>query len=255
MENQTTIPSQPKKWYQQTGGVVVLLILFFPVGLYLMWKNAVFSKTVRWIITGFFVIAIIANMGREKKSDSTSSTHSPSNQSAVTNVQQSEPDSKPIVTSDESPAEARSSSSDNSSDDKPSYNKIGDQIEVGNFSYVVNSAKFAKTIGNEFIEETADGMFLLVNVTFRNNDNEEHTLDNSFFKLTDANGTEFESSTSGSTALELSGKKTLFLKQCNPHISKSGLLVFEVPEKGIYYLHLSGGFWSGKTAVVKLTGK
>lgn len=139
------------------------------------------------------------------------------------------------------------------SNDEPQYNKIGDQIDVGNFSYVVNDSKFAKTVGNEFSQKTADGVYLIVAVTFRNNDNKEHTLDNSFFKLTDENGTEFESSTEGETALEMSGKETLFLKQCNPHITKSGLLIFEVPEQKVYDLHLSGGFWSGKTAIVKLT--
>ena len=136
-----------------------------------------------------------------------------------------------------------------------SYNKIGDQVEIGNFSYVVNTASFSKSVGDEFIKETADGVFLIVNVTFRNNDKEEHTLDNSFFKLTDENGTEFESSTDGETALEMSGKPTLFLKQCNPNITKKGFLIFEVPNKKVYDLHLSGGFWSGKTAVVKLTTK
>lgn len=146
-------------------------------------------------------------------------------------------------------------SSSNEDDNKPIYTKIGDQIEVGNFSYLVNNAKFAKTIGDDFAKETADGIFLIISVTFRNNDNEEHTLDNSFFKLTDENGTKFDSSTEGETALEMSGQETLFLKQCNPHITKSGLLIFEVPEKKVYDLHLSGGFWSGKTAVVKLMAK
>jgi hypothetical protein len=31
--------------------VIVLLILFFPLGLYCLWKGQHFSKTVRWIIT------------------------------------------------------------------------------------------------------------------------------------------------------------------------------------------------------------
>lgn len=157
-------------------------------------------------------------------------------------------------------ASTNTSSSDNATSnspvsDKPDYKKIGDQIEVGNFSYRVNSAKFAKTVGSDFAQKTADGIFLIVNVSFRNNDSEEHTLDNSFFKLTDENGTEFESSTDGEAALEMSGQETLFLKQCNPQITKSGLLIFEVPGKKVYDLHLSGGFWSGKTAVVKLTTK
>jgi hypothetical protein len=150
--------------------------------------------------------------------------------------------------------ETEKTSSLNAEEPKQEYKKIGDQVEIGNFSYLVKQASFAKAIGNEFMKKTADGLFLVVNVSFRNNDNEEHTLDNSLFKLTDENGTEFESSSEGETALEMSGKSTLFLKQCNPNITKSGFLVFEVPEdKKIYDLHLSGGYWSGKTAVVKLT--
>jgi hypothetical protein len=130
--------------------------------------------------------------------------------------------------------------------------KVGDQVEVGNFSYVVNNAKFAAAIGDEYSQKKADGVFLIINVTFRNNDKDEHTLDNSLFKLTDEKGTAFESSTEGETALEMAGKETLFLKQCNPNITKSGLLVFEVPQKGAYDLHLSGGFWDGNEAVVKV---
>ncbi len=54
---------------------------------------------------------------------------------------------------------------------------------------------------------------------------------------------------------EMGGYKTLFLKQCNPKIKKSGLLIFEVPKDGIYNLHLSGGLWNDKTAIVKLVYK
>lgn len=134
----------------------------------------------------------------------------------------------------------------------PAFKQIGQQVEVGNFSYIVNNAKFLSEIGNEFDRKKADGIFLVINVTFRNNDKDEHTLDNSLFKLTDDKGTEYESSTEGETALEMAGKETLFLKQCNPNITKSGLLIFEVPHTGTYQLHLSGGMWNGAEALVKV---
>ncbi|MFL5787465.1 MAG: DUF4352 domain-containing protein, partial [Flavisolibacter sp.] len=132
--------------------------------------------------------------------------------------------------------------------------KIGDNIDVGNFSYTINEAHFSKSIGEEYSKKTADGIYLIVDLTFRNNDNEEHTLDNSFFKLTDEKGTEFNTDAEASFE-KISGKETLFMKECNPHISKTGLLIFEVPEKKVYDLHLSGGFWNGKTAIVKLSTK
>ncbi len=130
--------------------------------------------------------------------------------------------------------------------------KIGDEISVGNFNYRVNWIKYRKTIGNEYSSQKADGIYLIIDLSLINTDKEEHTLDNSLFKLTDESGKEYESSDDGTTALEMQGNKTLFLKQCNPNIQKEGLLCFEVPSKDTYDLHLSGGFWNGTTAVVKL---
>ncbi len=133
------------------------------------------------------------------------------------------------------------------------YKKIGDEVSIGNFTYRVNGVDFLKTIGSDFSSTTADGIFIIVNLSLVNNDNKEHTVDNSMFKLTDANGAQFESSIEGSTELEIGGNETLFLKQCNPQITKSGFLIFEVPVIAVYNLHLSGGLWSGKTAIVELS--
>jgi Domain of unknown function (DUF4352) len=148
---------------------------------------------------------------------------------------------------------AANNETSNSNTQTVEYKKIGDQIEVGNFIYRVDGVKFRKQLGNDFINETADGVFLIVPISLKNISQESRTLDGSMFKLKDEQGAKYESSSRGTSALEMSGQKTLFLKQCQPNITTSGLLVFEVPSKGIYDLQLSGGFWSGKTAAVKLT--
>lgn len=70
MENQTE-----KKWYQKPTAVVLLLIFFFPVGLYLMWKHEVWSKTARWIISAVFALAVIANAGEDNSSTSSISSN------------------------------------------------------------------------------------------------------------------------------------------------------------------------------------
>lgn len=44
------IQSEPK-WHQKPVGVIVMLLLFFPVGLYLMWKNKIWSKPIQIIVT------------------------------------------------------------------------------------------------------------------------------------------------------------------------------------------------------------
>jgi|GEM_PF-401830 len=132
--------------------------------------------------------------------------------------------------------------------------KIGDTVKVGDLTYRVKDIGFAKTVGNEMMRKTADGVFFLVDLSIINTSSESKTLDNSLFSLIDDKGTKYEVSQDGSTALEMSGVKTLFLKQCQPNIETSGILVFEVPPiDRSYSLVLSGGMWSGDTAEVLLS--
>ncbi len=58
MENQTEL-----KWYQKPTGIIILLIVFFPVGLFLMWKNEIWTKKTRWIVTGAIALLFIASAG------------------------------------------------------------------------------------------------------------------------------------------------------------------------------------------------
>lgn len=78
MENQTTL-----KWYQKPTAVILFLIFFFPVGLYLMWKNEMWSKTARWIVTGVFALAVIANANGNKSSNSSNNDSSPANDASL----------------------------------------------------------------------------------------------------------------------------------------------------------------------------
>lgn len=137
-------------------------------------------------------------------------------------------------------------------DDVPQEATIGTEVQVGNFAYRVDDIAFKKSVGNEFVRETADGVFLIVYLSLVNIDNESHTLDGSMFSLTDMDGTKYEYSIDGSTALEMSGHETIFLKRCQPKIVTSGVLIFEVPQKKEYYLNLIGNFWGIKSVRVLL---
>lgn len=57
------------KWYQKPTGTTILLVIFFPAGLYLMWKNEIWSKTTRLIVTSIIALAIIANVGPKNTSN------------------------------------------------------------------------------------------------------------------------------------------------------------------------------------------
>lgn len=53
------------KWYQKSWAIVLFLIIFFPVGLYLMWKHSGWSKLVKIIITAFFAFILIFGSGSD----------------------------------------------------------------------------------------------------------------------------------------------------------------------------------------------
>lgn len=58
------------KWYQKPVGVGFLLWLFFPVGLYFMWKEKVWTSKTRIIITSVLSLFIILALAGEKSDNS-----------------------------------------------------------------------------------------------------------------------------------------------------------------------------------------
>jgi hypothetical protein len=53
---------QNKKWYQKTPWIIALIIIFFPVGLYLMWKYASWNPKIKWVVSGFFAFIFLINL-------------------------------------------------------------------------------------------------------------------------------------------------------------------------------------------------
>lgn len=45
-------------WYTRNPVIILLLIIFFPAGLFLMWKYTKWNKKVKWAITGFFAFIL-----------------------------------------------------------------------------------------------------------------------------------------------------------------------------------------------------
>lgn len=223
------------KWHEKPGYILLIFILFWPVGIYCLLKSRLVSRNIKIglvSVVGFiFILALIGRLSPKENGNS--------------RVANSETVQQPNI-----PAPAANTSSRQQANEA----KIGDSVEVGNFVYKVNGIKFTKRVGNEYVNTTADGVYLLVGLSIKNISNESRTIDNSLFKVVDDAGTQYEFSVQGSTSLEMSGGKSLFLKQCQPNISTTGVLIFEVPDnKRNYYLQLSGGVWSGKTAKIKLS--
>lgn len=65
-----------EKFYQRTWFIILLLIFFFPVGLFLMWKYSDWNKIVKIIITVLLVIFFIGYMVSPDEDDKPSAPQS-----------------------------------------------------------------------------------------------------------------------------------------------------------------------------------
>lgn len=44
-----------EKWYKQTGWIIALIFLFFPIGLYLLWTSKKLSASLKVLITVAYI--------------------------------------------------------------------------------------------------------------------------------------------------------------------------------------------------------
>ena len=66
--------NQSKSWYDKIGLVIILCIVFFPVGLYALWKNSTILKGWKIAITAIIAIIVIVNIGDSDKNEKTTSS-------------------------------------------------------------------------------------------------------------------------------------------------------------------------------------
>ena len=56
-------------WYKQTWGIILVLICFYPVGVYLLWKYGKFQKKGKQIATGVFGVLCLVSLASASKTD------------------------------------------------------------------------------------------------------------------------------------------------------------------------------------------
>lgn len=90
---------EKEKVYQKTWFTVVFLIIFFPVGLFTMWKYKKFNKVARIIITAIFVVCFVSNFFEPDDSEKTADQSS----KATTEVQKKKVTTKAATKTTEKP--------------------------------------------------------------------------------------------------------------------------------------------------------
>lgn len=139
---------------------------------------------------------------------------------------------------------------------EPIYN-IGDSFKTGDLGVTILEVEEKKEFksDNEFIENvTTDGKFIAVTATLTNNDTKPRTFSSMQFNIIDNQGRKFDTYTDAKLMMIL-GDKDIFLEECNPGMSRTGIFVFEVPEDVNEYslkVYSGVGFEAKTSATVKL---
>lgn len=124
----------------------------------------------------------------------------------------------------------------------------GKTISIGYTSYLVSRSYWSNRLSsNEFLDQKANANWLFVQLSVRNDDKKARSVPP--FKLIDENGAEYESSSHGWAVEGSIG----VLDSLNPNVQKQGFVVFDVPKERKYKLKVSGGYWSGEDAFIRLS--
>ena len=131
---------------------------------------------------------------------------------------------------------------------------IGEEVTVGDVAYTVNSISSAQTLGGEYMNKTAQGMFLVVNVTVTNKGNESLDVSNSFFTLVDGEK-QYDSDGVASLYANEDGQ-SFFVNSINPDLSLSSNVAFDVTQAIVdsqtKQLQVQTGAWGTETGLINL---
>ncbi|QGG97924.1 DUF4352 domain-containing protein [Streptococcus dysgalactiae subsp. dysgalactiae] len=107
--------------------------------------------------------------------------------------------------------------------------KVGEPVKVGDIEYIVNSKSTAQNVGGEF-GKNASAVYLILNVTVKNNGTKAVTVDSNFFTLLKG---KTEYSSDSSAGIYANDQADFFLSEVNPENSISGNVVFDVTQETI----------------------
>ncbi|GEK58328.1 DUF4352 domain-containing protein [Marinococcus halophilus] len=116
-----------------------------------------------------------------------------------------------------------SSEESNASEDGDSEEETygtGEEVQVGEVTYVINGMETASSAGIEGLEEEASGIYIVLDVEVTNNGNEAITMGSSYIKLLNGDNT-YEADDFNSE---------LFVEEINPDSTATGDVVFDVNE-------------------------
>src|SRR5690554_3121240 len=197
MDNSTT----KSKWYDKTWLVILLCIIFFPVGIYGLWKSQSISKGWKIGMTILIALIVIAQFGKDDQSSSSTVENSSSNSNEQTEQKAEEPNGV----------------------------GVGEVLHTKYFDITVNKVNIDTRVntGNEFADlKPEQGIrYLIINASFKNTDNESRMLIGGSVWI-NYNNKDYKFDKSETIMLEGWG---ILLDQINPLTTKTTNLVYKIP--------------------------
>lgn len=191
-----------------------------------------------WFILIIVLIAFGAIKGGSGKNSSQQSTASNS--------------STQVKTSEETAATKASEETKNTEEVTKAEHKIGEIVKVGDVEYVVNSKSLSQNVGGEY-GKTANGIYLIVNVTVKNTGKKSITVTDDFFKLLKG---DTEYATDGAAGLYANEEAKFFLSELNPENSITGNVVFDLSNETAnasgLQLQVQTGIWGTQKGKISL---
>jgi hypothetical protein len=107
--------------------------------------------------------------------------------------------------------------------------RVGQTISLEGTKYTVKNARKSPTVGGEFMQEQADGVFVIVTLTIENTKDETKTFSDSAAKFVTKDDNSYSTNSEGTIAVMGTNEEPLWLADMQPDLPKTGKLVFDVP--------------------------
>lgn len=198
-------------------------------------------------VAAVLLVAIVASPGQD---DSATTSAGNPNQPVVTGPTSTDPDDPAAGAAPDQPSEEPSDEPTEEATEEPDLAfGIGDAASAGDFEFVVEGIETGReSIGNGFLNEEAQGQYLLVEISVTNTGNEEATFYGGDQVVVDTEGRE-HSADSGAW-MYLDDEEGFFITDINPGNSTAGTLVFDIPTDATpASILLSDGLWFSSNEV------
>ena len=204
--------------------------------------NVYVKKTPFYKKWWFILIIVLIAFGAIKGGSGTNS----SKQSTSSNS------STQVTTSEETVEKKASEETKNTEEATKAEHKIGEIVQVGDVEYIVNSKSLSQNVGGEY-GKTANGIYLIVNVTVKNTGKKSIKVTDDFFKLLKG---DTEYATDSAAGLYANEEAKFFLSELNPENSITGNVVFDLSNETAnasgLQLQVQTGIWGTQKGKISL---